>query len=96
MGQITLEQLLAAGGVIFGLYEMFTKAKVIHNKPAKEVESKIDGKIDEIKKENEKMQKEINLTLKAVSQLILHEITGDHITDMQSLNQEIQEHLINN
>lgn len=96
MGNITLEQVIAGGAIIFGLYEMITKAKAIHNQPAKDVEDKLDKKLDEIKAENVKMQKEINLTLKAVYQLSLHAITGDHVNDMNQLNKEIQDHLINN
>jgi len=96
MGSITLEQVIAAGAIVFGLYEMITKAKAIHDKPAKDVEDKLDKKLDEIKQENAKMQKEINLTLKAVYQLSLHAITGDHVNDMNQLNKEIQDHLINN
>ena len=96
MGNITLEQVIACGAIVFGLYEMITKAKAIHDKPAKDVEDKLDKKLDEIKQENAKMQKEINLTLKAVYQLSLHAITGDHVNDMNQLNKEIQDHLINN
>lgn len=96
MGNITLEQVIACGAIVFGLYEMITKAKAIHDKPAKDVEDKLDKKLDEIKNENAKMQKEINLTLKAVYQLSLHAITGDHVNDMNQLNKEIQDHLINN
>lgn len=96
MGNITLEQVIACGAIVFGLYEMITKAKAIHDKPAKDVEDKLDKKLDEIKQENSKMQKEINLTLKAVYQLSLHAITGDHVNDMNQLNKEIQDHLINN
>lgn len=100
MGNITLEQVLAFGGIAFGLYEMITKAKLIHEKPAKEVETKIDQKLDELKadfkNEMTAIKKENNLTLKAVYQLSLHAVTGNHIVDMEALNKEIQEHLINN
>ena len=96
MGGITLEQVIAAGAIVFGLYEMITKAKVIHEKPAKELENKIDQKLDEIKDDMKAQKKETNLVLKAVYQLSLHAITGNHITDMNALNKEIQDHLVNN
>lgn len=87
MENITINEIIGAIAVFVALYNGFELIKKVYTQPTRELEQKMNKQLDDL-------QTEQRLILKAVYQLSLHQLTGNHITDMESLNKEIQEHLV--
>ena len=94
---ITSEQILwVCGfiGAIWGVYKIYnewkkpnddkTKMLLEHDKKIKDVEERL-SKIEEME----------NLTLKSMMVLINHDITGNGVSQLKEIRDEIQEYLIN-
>lgn len=86
MGQITLEQIVTGLALVFAVYEGITKSLAVYKKPTLELEKRLDEKLD-------KIQQDLNLSLKAIHSLVEHEVTGNHINNMEKLLSELREHL---
>ncbi|MBQ0112128.1 MAG: hypothetical protein KBT03_03270 [Bacteroidales bacterium] len=109
MGNITLEQIIAALAIIWALYESITKAQAIHLKPSQDVLVHHEEDMKEIRKEISalkiskadikdmgRLEQYINLNLKIEMALLEHAITGNHTIELEKLKQEVQEFLIVN
>lgn len=87
MENLTVNEIVGAIAIIVALYNFYILLKKIYTQPTQELEKRIDAKLSELKEEQ-------RLILKSVYQLSLHQLTGNHITDMEALNKEIQDHLV--
>ena len=85
---LTIGNILGIVACLFLIVESIERIIKYYRKPSAEVESKLEVKIDKLQCEN-------RLILKAVSSLILHEVTGDHVNDMEALYEEIRKHVYN-
>lgn len=57
-----------------------------HNKPTKELEEKVSLELSQIREDNA-------MLLEAVASLVQHQITGNHVNDMEVLHDKIVTHL---
>lgn len=87
MEEITIGQILGAIAILVALINGADLIKKFYTQPTRDLEEKMNKQLDEL-------QTEQRLILKAVYQLSLHQLTGNHITDMEALNKEIQDHLV--
>lgn len=87
MENLTITEIVGAFAIIVAIYNFYILVKKVYLQPTQELENKMNAKLDSL-------QKEQRLILKAVYQLSLHQVTGNHITDMEALNKEIQDHLV--
>ena len=58
-----------------------------YKKPTVDLEAKMDAKLED-------MQKDVNFILKAVTQLVEHQATGNNVDEMRKLHTEMQNYII--
>lgn len=83
---VTVGQIAVLVAFIVGLIKGIDFIWEKYKKPTNDLENQINGKLDT-------MQKDINITLEAIAMLVQHEITGDHVNDMQELHNKLVRHL---
>ena len=83
---VTMGQIAVLVAFVVGLFKGVDFILEKFHKPANDLEQQINKKLDNL-------QEDINITMQAVGALIQHEMTGNHTTDMESLNKKLFEHL---
>lgn len=84
---ITLGQVAVIVAFVVALQKGFETIIGWFRKPAENVESKLDKRLEKIEDDNK-------MTLKVLYSLLQHEVTGDHANDMDKLYKEMSNYLL--
>ena len=81
MEQITLGQVAVTIGFIVALWSGYDF-----------ISKKVNGPIVDLQKQIDRIQKQTDLSLQMLQKMMLHELTGNHVVDMQALYDEVDKY----
>ena len=81
MEQITLGQIGVALAFIVALWSGYDF-----------ISKKVNAPIVDLQKQIDRIQKQTDLSLQMLQKMMLHELTGNHVVDMQSLYDEVDKY----
>ena len=84
---LTLEQIATLVAFVVALSKGIDIIIGWFKKPAKDVEKDLNKRLDKIEKDNRMM-------LKVLYSLLQHQVTDDHVTDMESLYKEVSSYIL--
>lgn len=95
---VVIFALFAAIVTIDKVFEIYLKATGRMKKPKEDIEHRLDDhdtKLDNDHKEIEKQSEAIRLLVRGMSQLMTHEIDGNHVDQLIKTRDDMNEFLIN-
>lgn len=81
MEQITLGQIGVAIAFIVALWSGYDF-----------ISKKVNAPIVDLQKQIDRIQKQTDLSLQMLQKMMLHELTGNHVVDMQALYDEVDQY----
>lgn len=81
MEQITLGQIGVAIAFIVALWSGYDF-----------ISKKVNAPIVDLQKQIDRIQKQTDLSLQVLQKMMLHELTGNHVVDMQALYDEVDKY----
>lgn len=81
MEQITLGQIGVALAFIVALWSGYDF-----------ISKKVNAPIVDLQKQIDRIQKQTDLSLQVLQKMMLHELTGNHVVDMQALYDEVDKY----